>query len=194
MIERGRQGGHAAFLLLMALAGCNDNENARVAQVAQEAARQQAAQNQEMARLNQEVARAHQQQIDAEAQARETLLVMSQDVQVQQNALEAERQDMAGERRELAEEQRWDSILGPTMLGIASLAASMLPLILCWYLLDGLRHDRGDEADLAQLLVLDMAADAPVLLPPPVSMPQVACDDDRESQQDRLGFNDAPPF
>lgn len=194
MVKGNRTRGKT-LVLLMALAGCNENENARVAQIAQEAAARQAAQNQEMASLNRQMAEAHRQQIDAEADAREKLLAMSQDVQQQRGELETERHEMVNERRELAEDQRWDSVLGPALLGTASLLASVLPLVLCWHLLHGLRHDRNDEADLSALLVMDLTADEPLLLASPKheSVPQIDHRDERGSPGPQLGFQEEPP-
>lgn len=66
----------------------------------------------------------------------------------------------------LADERHRESILGPLITTIGTLLVCALPLVLCWFLLHGLRKG-GEEADISQLLVEEIVSDQPTLLPLP---------------------------
>ena len=59
------------LLAVLATIGCEEDENARVAKVAIEAAKQQAELNQEMSRLNREVASGTKRLVEANAESQE---------------------------------------------------------------------------------------------------------------------------
>ena len=80
------------MMLLAALvigSGCN-NEDARVAEVAVEAAKRQAQQNQEMAHLNREVAEGTKRLVEGQAETDQRFQSMQQDNHVQRDQLETE--------------------------------------------------------------------------------------------------------
>ena len=135
------------------LSGCD--ENGRLARKAEENAKRQAEQNEEMARVNREVAEGSKRLVQANAESTDKLLT-------QQNSLDRERGQIDGERRSLADERHRESVL--TTLGW--LVVCSLPLILCWYLLHGLRHG-DDDAEISRLLVEEIASDRPTLFAGP---------------------------
>ncbi len=153
------------FLILMIaivaaslLTGCDEDK--RLAEQANENARRQAEQNIEMARVNHEVAEGSKRLVEGSAAANEKLLAAQQSLDRQRAQIDAEHQTLAAERNR-------ESILGPLITSIGALAVCALPLILCWFLLNGLRKGSGQEADLSQLLVEEIVAERPILLPPP---------------------------
>ena len=139
------------------LAGCGEDK--RLAEMANENAQRQAAQNQEMARLNREIAEGSKRLVAANAEANDKLLTTQQ-------KLDEQRSQIDGERQVLADERHWESILGPLITTTGTLLVCALPLVLCWFLLHGLRKG-GEEADISQLLVEEIVSDQPTLLPLP---------------------------
>ena len=72
------------LLVILATIGCEEDENAQVAKVAIEAAKQQAVLNQEMSRLNREVASGTKRLVEANAESQEKLVALQSDLQVEQ--------------------------------------------------------------------------------------------------------------
>ena len=137
------------LLIATTLIGCEEDKE--LAALAKEANRQQSDQNQEMAKLNREVAEGSKRLIEAEAEATTKRLTMEQQLQEQRSDVEAERQ-------QLAQERKTESILGPALVTAASLAAVCLPLVLCWYLLNGLHRDH--EPGVSDLLIEELERSA----------------------------------
>ncbi|MHB8863094.1 MAG: hypothetical protein ACYC6N_11860 [Pirellulaceae bacterium] len=69
------------------------------------------------------------------------------------------------ERRELADQRHRESLPAPVLTNLGMLLVTALPLALCWYLLHALKNAPTDEAAVTQLLVQDLVADRPILLP-----------------------------
>jgi hypothetical protein len=145
------------------LSGCDEDK--RLAQMAQENAQRQAAQNEEMARLNREVAEGSKRLVEASAEANDKLLTAQQ-------TLDGQRNQVDGERRSLADERHRESILVPLITTVGTLLVCGLPLVLCWFLLHGLRRS-GEEADISQLLAEELVSEQPTFLP----LPQIAAND-----------------
>ena len=80
------------------LSGCDEDK--RLAQMAQENAQRQAAQNEEMARLNREVAEGSKRLVAANAEANNKLLSAQQKLDDQRVQVDAQRQVLADERAE----------------------------------------------------------------------------------------------
>jgi hypothetical protein len=139
------------LLVVLTLAGCEEDRD--LANLAQKTNQQQAEQNQEMAKLNREVAEGSKRLVQAGAETTEKVLAMQQQLQEQRGDVEAE-------QKQLAQDRKADSVLGPALVAAASLAAVCLPLVLCWYLLQGLRRD--PEADVGQLLLDEITQAAEV--------------------------------
>ncbi len=126
--------GAAVLGLSLLGSGCSD-ENARVAEVATQAANRQAKQNEEMSKVNREVAEAHKQLIAEEASARRDAMVVQGKLVDQQKDLNHQAEAIDHERRELASERYWEPIWGAVISNLAILAACALPLVVCVLLL-----------------------------------------------------------
>ena len=140
-----------ALAVGIVISGCDENK--RVAEVAVESARRQAAQDVEMARLNREIAEGSKRLVEAN----DKLLSAQHD-------LDGQRGQIDGERRSLADERHRDSLLGPILTSLGWLLVGSLPLILCWYLLHGLRQG-GEDVEIGHLLIEEITSDDPTLLP-----------------------------
>jgi hypothetical protein len=144
------------LVTMVAVIGCDEDK--RVAEIAEQAAKRQAEQDLEMARLNREVAEGTKRLVDASAVATDKTLSMQQDLQEQHNQLDSERQKLAAERNR-------ESVLVPMLQTLGILIACSLPLVLCWKLLAGFSTD--PEADtICEILAEELAADRSPLFPP----------------------------
>jgi hypothetical protein len=132
--------------LLAATSGC-ESDDARLARVSQEAAARQAEQNREMARVV-ESQQALQQGIDAE-----------------RGHLDQQRTAVEDERRAIATERIRDPIIANALIGAVILAACVLPIVLAFFVLRGAHQAEPDDAALSELLVQELVAEEPLLLP-----------------------------
>ena len=165
----------AAALLswtLTATSGCQQSDD-RLARMAAEAARQQAAQNEEMARLNREVAAGTKQLVEGDAKARQELIAAQRDLQRQQEQVAVQRDALETERKEWARQRSTESVYAPILSTLGMTLLALLPLVLCWYLLQGL--GRTDDEQIGEILIEDIIAEEPQLLPAPpaASSPRV---------------------
>ena len=120
--------------------GCEEDENARLAEMAERNSERQYVQSRQMAELQRQVAAEQ-----AEAGR-------------QRDILEAERRALAG--------QRWrDPIIATAIMNAGLLIACLLPLLLCWQLLRR-RDEPADDALVAEVLIEDLVARKPLLLLP----------------------------
>ena len=157
-------------ILIVSIAGC-DNDDDRVAQVAQESAERQAQQNQEMSKLNREVATGTRRLVEADSKARQELIVAQKDLARQQADLAQQHDKLEVERHDLAALRYRESLLAPVIAGIGLLLLCSLPLVLAWYLLQGWRQEKADETAIGNLLVEELVSQCPLLLPQPVLPP-----------------------
>lgn len=163
-----------SFIPLMLIAmvpaiGCDKDK--RLVEFAKEADQRQAEQNHEIAKQNHEIAAATKQLVEADAKSRQELVALERDLQTERATIGEQRDHLEAERRELASQRRRESLLAQVLAGGVTLLACLLPLVLCWYLLHGLRSQNQDEA-LGELLVMELASGAASpLLPAPERRP-----------------------
>lgn len=149
--------------LTILVAGCN-SDDARLVEVTREASNRQAEQNQQIARQNQQLAEATKSLVQADAEARKELAALERQLQAERALVGKQRDELERERRRIAQERYWDSVLGTAVGSATVLLAVLLPLVLCWYLLHGLRA-HGDEQAIGELLTMELIGDSPTLLP-----------------------------
>jgi len=148
-------------LVVVMLTGCDENKE--VARVATEAAERQAEQNQEMAQLNREVAEGTKLLVEADAEARESVLAMQADLYAEQAEIGQQRDQLEAERREIADHRLRESLLAPIINNLGPLLVVVAVLFFCGAMVSGL--DDGDD-EVSEVLIEELAADRPVLLPP----------------------------
>lgn len=154
---------HVMFvpLWLGFLVGCE--EDARVVQVAREAADRQAEQNRQIAYQNQKLAGATQTLIEADAQTRQELASLQNDLQAQQAEIGHQRDQLEAERRQVARDRAWDSQVALVAKGLGVLAACLVPLFVCWELLHTVKHE-NDDSVLTEVLITEITASKSPLL------------------------------
>jgi hypothetical protein len=149
---------HAKMILLIVLAtGCSPTDDRLVRHVA-ESNRQQADQNQEMAKVHREVAEGTTRLVEAVAESRQEMLGMEHELQDQRAQLETERRSLANERHR-------ESILAPVLSNVGLMLIAALPLVLCWYLLHGLRSPDEDVSEVLVQNLVDQHLTLPIAPP-----------------------------
>jgi hypothetical protein len=152
-----------AALILTAI-GCDEEENKRLAEMAERHIERQAEQNRQVTELQREVAEGSRRLVEADAQARQEMVTLQREVQAERSEVGRQRDLLEGERRELAAKRRLDPIVAAAITNIGLLLACLLPLVLCWYLLQR-RVEPADDQAVAEVLLEDLVSDRPLLLP-----------------------------
>jgi hypothetical protein len=152
-----------AALILTAI-GCDEEENKRLAEMAERHIERQAEQNRQVTELQREVAEGSRRLVEADAQARQEMVTLQREVQAERSEVGRQRDLLEGERRDLAAKRRLDPIVAAAITNIGLLLACLLPLVLCWYLLQR-RVEPADDQAVAEVLLEDLVADRPLLLP-----------------------------
>ena len=164
-------------LAMILATGCSSTDDRLIRHVA-ESNRQQAEQNREMAKLHQEVAEGTSRLVDAVAASREEMLDMEHELQDQRTKLDAERRSLANERHR-------ESILAPVLSNVGLMMVAALPLVLCWYLLHGLR---SQSEEVSEVVIEQLVRQTPELL-------GTANDDQRAIEHRRRpARHEVPPF
>ncbi len=162
-------------LIIALLCGCDDD--ARLARMAETAADRQAEQNSEMARLNREVAEGTRRLVEADADSRKDLVALQQELQSEQAMVGHQRDLLESERREIADQRLRESTLAPILEDLGPLLVCTLVLVFCAFLVCGLNSDKGESDAVTEILIEDIVAERPTLLPPRVSRHNI---DDRK--------------
>jgi hypothetical protein len=152
-----------AALILTAI-GCDEEENKRLAEMAERHIERQAEQNRQVTELQREVAEGSRRLVEADAQARQEMVTLQREVQAERSEVGRQRDLLEGERRDLAAKRRLDPIVAAAITNIGLLLACLLPLVLCWYLLQR-RVEPADDQAVAEVLLEDLVSDRPLLLP-----------------------------
>ena len=144
----------AVAVLLVPLMGCGHSDE-RLARLAEQSLRQQAEQNREMSELNHEVTQTHQE-----------LIGLQHDLEGQQAEVNQQRDQLESERREIAGQRYRDPIIAAAITGLGVVMACLAPIVLAIYLLRTVHHQEPSDAELAELLVREIASDQSVLFGP----------------------------
>lgn len=150
--------------------GCRSDENRRIAELAERQLERQNEQNRRLADMQHEVAEGSRRLVEADAQARQDMAELHRDLQTERSTVGQQRDALEQDRREMAVQRHRDPIIAATITQLGLLAASLLPLLVCWLLLRQ-PLEPADDREVAELLIADLAASEPVLLPkspPPV--------------------------
>ena len=157
------------LLFLIVIVGCNDQDE-RLSELARESLQQQSRQNDALARQNQQISEAARQLVESDAKARQELIAaqqrLQQEIGRERQSLDRQRDDIQQERRELAAARHREPIIAAALVQAALVIVAAIPLLLAVYVFRSLRHDETDAA-VGELLVQELTADEPLLLPPP---------------------------
>lgn len=154
-----------ATMLTVMTIGCDENENKRLAEMAQEHLENQVEQNRRMADLQEEVAEGSRRLVEADADARKEMVALQREMQAERTAIGRQRDVLEGERRDLAAKRHLDPIIAAALTNFGLLLACLLPLVLCWHLLRRPSESADDHA-VAEVLIEDLLTDRPLLLSP----------------------------
>lgn len=169
------------------LASCGGTTDQRLAEMAQQNVQQQAKQNEQVAEQSRQITEATKELVAADAKARADALRLQREIaereaasrqalqahqlkvetalQQQRTIVDRQRDVLEQERKQIAVERHREPILAAVITTFGLLLAALLPLILCGYLLHGMRN-RGDEDEAAvcELLINELADDQSPLL------------------------------
>ncbi|NQT40155.1 MAG: hypothetical protein HQ581_21870 [Planctomycetes bacterium] len=116
--------------------------------------------------------------IDRDAQCRQELDAMRQETQAamdnERRNVDRQRENLDAERKEIAGQKQRAPIIAAAIAQVGLILACLLPLVLCGYLLYVLRHPGDNDAAVTELLIEEIVADRPRLLPAPGAMPAIA--------------------
>jgi len=173
----------------LAMLGCSQDD--RLARMAKDATERQAEQNREMARLNQEVPQNNQRLIEADAESRREAIQLQRDlierdaggrerldalqretqaaVSQERSSVDRQREALEQERQQIAAQRNRDPIVAAALTGLAIVLACLAPIVLAIYLLRSAHRHEATDAELAELLVQEIASNRSVLFAPVAS-------------------------
>jgi len=163
-------------IILVIVVGCDSPDERLVHQLA-ETSREVVQQHQEIAKTQHEIAEGSKQLVNAVAESRHEHNELQRKIQVQRDNLDAERKAIAVERR-------FESVLAPAISTTGVLLVAALPLVLCWYLLHGLRHQ---DDDVSEVLISHLVGQTPELLGTRNDRPAIG-------QRSSASGDEPPPF
>ena len=192
----------AAVLLLATIGGCGKAPDERLANFAQQTMSEQARQNDRMADQSQAVvAESHQlaktakELVEHDAEARRELIAAQQELTSQlngqQSAIHTGHQQLEQDRREIAEQRHREPITAAAIQNIGLTLACLLPLVVAVFVIRQMQSQEPDHAAVAELLILEMTADEPRLLPGLMSQRHALNHDDAEEAQHALIAGDS---
>jgi hypothetical protein len=188
------------ILLLLTVIGCSDTpdmRDQRLAEFAQQTVKEQARQNDRMADQSQAVveeshqlAKAAKELVARDAEARRELIAAQQELTTQlngqQSAIYTGHDRLEQDRREIAEQRHRDPIVAAMIQNIGLTLACLLPLVVAVFVIWQMQSQEPDHAAVAELLILEMTADEPRLLPGPMSQRHALNHDDADEAQHAL--------
>jgi predicted small lipoprotein YifL len=184
----------AAVLLLATIVGCGREPDERLADFAQQTMSEQVRQNDRMADQSQAVvAESHQlaetakELVEHDAEARRELIAAQQELTSQlngqQSAIYTGHEQLEQDRREIAEQRHRDPIIAAVIQAFGLFIACLLPLVVAVFVIRQMQSQEPDHAAVAELLVLELTADEPRLLPGPMSQRHALIHDDDEEEE-----------
>jgi len=191
--------GLIAALIIAALTGCGgDGAGYRhAAETANKAADRQAQQNSEMAKVNQTVAEGTKRLVEADAQTRKEIVAVHKDLQAERATLNEGFNELEAERKQIAQDRRTESILLPAAKALGAALVAVAVLGFCLLLLSHTKKDGDSDAELSEMLILDLVSEQPQLLhrpvdPPTLSSPeterpQIAATDSTHNKNNKKG-------
>ena len=187
----------AAVLLLATIGGCGKAPDERLADFAQQSMAEQRKQNDRIAHQSQAVVEESHQLaetakalVERDAEARRELIAAQQELtsqlNEQQSAIHTGHQQLEQDRREIAEQRHREPITAAAIQNIGLTLACLLPLVVAVFVIRQMQSQEPDHAAVAELLILEMTADEPRLLPGPMSQRHALTHDDPEEAQHAL--------
>ena len=114
-------------MLMLTAIGCDEEENKRLAEMAERHRERQAEQSRQVTELQREVAEGSRRLVEADAQARQEMVTLQREVQAERTEVGRQRDLLEGDRRDLAAKRRLDPIIAAAITNIGLLLACLLP-------------------------------------------------------------------
>ncbi|QDV55345.1 hypothetical protein [Rosistilla oblonga] len=150
-------------ILALGAIGCRNDENKRLAEMAERNIERQAQQEVRNTALQHQVAEGTKRLVEADAAARKTIAEIHRDVQTERQTLGAQRDQLENERRQIAAARNRAPIVAEAITAIGLLAACLVPLLIALQILR--RSDSPDESGtVAELLLNDIVAEQPAIV------------------------------
>jgi len=154
-------------MLNLLTSGC-ENEDQRLAKLASEAAERQARQSEQMAEAHANLTEGARQLVESAGRSQESLATIQHGLEKQQAEIGRQRDLLEKDRQVIAWQRHTDPIIASAIAQAAVLLACVLPLVLCWFLL-GRPATTDTDSLLTEILVEEITADQPLLLPGPIA-------------------------
>ena len=139
-----------------------DSRDERVVEMARESSQRQAEQNQQMARLSEQVAETSKRLVEEDAKARTEMVGVHRELQKERSEVGFQRDSLEADRRQLADARQREPIVAAAITTTGLLLACLAPLVIAWLCLRQAGKSNAD-ADVAEMLTLDLTADEPLL-------------------------------
>lgn len=163
--------------LLLTLTGCVNESDERLSNMAEQSLATQARQNEQMAQQCQAVVEASRNLVAADAQARQEMIEAQAKLQTSLQAdralLDEQRDALEQERQAVALARHRDPILAASIGTIGLLIACVMPLLLAGYILYCANRPSIDHEILNELLITDLVAEQPRMLPISIATPRL---------------------
>ena len=187
-----------ALLPALILADGCSGQTQELARLAEEAARRQAAQQEQFLEENRRLAESSRKLVESDAQARQELTEfqsrIQQDIQAERQGVDRQREELDDERRDIEARRHRDPLIAAGLVQAATLIVACLPIVLLILMLRAACDEPADAA-IGELLAQDLTSETPLLLPGPV-MPNRALEppaSDSNREPPRLVASEEPP-
>jgi len=156
-------------MTLLLITGCADSRDERFRQLAQQALHEQSEQNKRLAEQSKQIVDASLRLVEGDAEARRDLLAaqkqLSSELHSERAGIDRQREEMEQERRNIAGQRHRDPVIAQAINAFGLTLACLLPLLLAAYVIRAVNQDGDDSAELGKLLVMEITAEQPLLLP-----------------------------
>ena len=161
-----------------AITGCSRAPDERLAEFAQQTMTEQSRQNQRMADQSEaiveeshQLAEAAKELVERDTEARRELIAAQQELtsqlNEQQSAIYTGHDQLEQDRRKLAEQRHRDPIIAAVIQNIGLVITCLLPLLVAVQVIWQMQSQEPDHAAVAELLMLELISEEPLLLPGP---------------------------
>ena len=157
------------MMTLLLITGCADSRDERFRQLAQQALHEQSEQNKRLAEQSRQIAEASRRLVEGDAAARKDLLAahkqLMSELHSERANLDRQHEEMEQERRNIAARRHRNPVIAQAIGAVGLTLACLLPLLLAAYVIRAVSRDGDDSAALSELLVMEITAERPLLLP-----------------------------
>ena len=155
--------------LLLLATGCSDSRDERYRQLAQQSLRQQSEQNNRLAEQSQQIAEASKHLVSNDSQARKEMIAahatLQKELHTERASVDRQLSELESERRAISKQRGRDPIIAQAIGAVGLTLACLLPLLLAGYVIYSLNQSSDDSDALSEMLVMEITADKPKLLP-----------------------------